>query len=81
MNTITALTANANGNALPMELFRKLPRIFLVSDSMMVANEGHASIKASTSVIWIGINGNGMFPIRQNSETKTEYIVFIKKTY
>lgn len=38
----------------------------------MVKKDGYGSMAASMSVIWIGINGNGMFPARQIRDSSRE---------
>ena len=37
---ITAVIASPNGNAFPSAVFKKLPFIFLVSDSMILIKDG-----------------------------------------
>ena len=69
---IMPVTAIANGAALPSAVGRNRPRMRRVSDSNIVRNDGHASMQASTSVIWIGMNGNGTFKARQKNDTSTE---------
>ena len=62
---IMPVTTIANGAALPSAVGRNRPRMRRVSDSNIVRNDGHASMQASTSVIWIGMNGNGTVQARQ----------------
>ena len=69
---IITAAASPNGSALFSAVCRKVPRICLVSDSRIVTKDGYASMQASISVIWIGINGNGTLAKRQKKDTSTE---------
>lgn len=69
---IITAAASPNGSAFVSAVFKKLPLIYRVSDSRIVTKDGYASMQASISVIWIGINGNGTLANRQKKDTSTE---------